>query len=393
MPQQRRSKSKEQIQSRRVEWTRKGCAYFSCVARQVQDNNERPKIAIDTIPDDDHEFACLTLGPSVFGAAEGRPSHRVHEASVYFKSPVAVGDHWPERLGSVTLDKLYRTRLAFVASAAHTSENTPDRAAQIVERLETRAYNAMRALLIQGNPFEIQAAGLEIRRVFDAGRFREEAAFMRPRTSHPWEKICSIDGSALETAAVVTRSIERIFDRPDEFSRLQRGLDHWDQATMEHRLDLLLHTLVRAIEALVAPEQGRTQGQFVDRCKTIIRAAHSDRLLNEIYELRSQVEHSNDWRLAFKDTRPSLSDEDAEPLATLRAFQIELIARRAYLRVLFDPTFMESLRTDEEIRRFWLSPGHARIWGNRMNLESEVRSFFDPHKAEIFQQVTKIDLA
>jgi hypothetical protein len=47
--------------------------------------------------------------------------------------------------------------------------------------------------------------------------------------------------------------------------------------------------------------------------------------------------------------------------------------------------------SDEEIRRFWVSPGRAGIWGNRMNLESEVRSFFDPHKAEIFEQVMRLE--
>ncbi len=336
------------------------------MARPVQDS-ERPKVATDTIPDD-HEFVCLTLGPYIFGASEDRPAFRLHNASIYFNSPVALGDHWPERLGSVTLDKIYKTRLAVVASDTHTGDCTPDHAAQIVAGLETRAYNALRALLIQGNPFEIQAAGLEIRRVFDAGRFREEAAFMRPRTSHPWEAISSIDDNALATAATVARSLEKIFARPDEFSRLQRGLDHWDQATMEHRLDLRLHALVRAIEALIAPARGRTQGQFVERCKTFVQAARTDRLLKEIYELRSQVEHSNDWRLAFRETRPALSNEDAELLATFRAFQVELIARRAYLRALLYPAFLESLRTDEEIRRFWVSSDRGRIWGDPVNL-------------------------
>jgi hypothetical protein len=43
---------------------------------------------------------------------------------------------------------------------------------------------------------------------------------------------------------------------------LQPDLDHWDQAMMEHRVDLRLHALVRAIEALIAPDRGRTQGQL-----------------------------------------------------------------------------------------------------------------------------------
>jgi hypothetical protein len=124
-----------------------------------------------------------------------------------------------------------------------------------------------------------------------------------------------------------------------------------------------------------------------------VQAPYADQTLNEIYELRSQVEHSNDWRLAFQPTRPSLSDENAELLAMLRALQVEQIARCAYLRVLLDPTFLESFRTDELIRGFWASRDRARMWKDPINLESEIHRVFDPHKAEIFEKVTKIDLA
>jgi hypothetical protein len=364
---------------------------LSCVARPIQDS-ERPKVATDTIPDD-HEFVCLTLGPYIFGTSEDRPAFRLHNAAIYFKSPVALGDHWREMLGSFILDKLYKTELAVVAADAHRKGRASGAVGETVAAFERRAYDALRALLIQGTPFETHVAGLEIRRVFDAGRFREEAMLMRPRTSHPWEGILSIDSHVLETADRVACSLDRIFARTDEFGRLQRGLDHWDRATMEHRLDVRLHALVCAIEALIAPKRGSTQRQFVARCKVIVRAPDADRLLNEIYELRSQVEHSNDWRLAFQQTRSSLSGEDAELLANLRAFQVELIARRAYLRLLLDPTFLESFRSDELIRRFWASVDRVRIWGNPMNIESEVESLFDPHKTEIFEQVMGIDRA
>jgi len=361
------------------------------VTRPILDS-EPPPVSVEAIPDD-HEFVCLTLGPYVFGAPDNHSAYRLHNAAIYFKSPVAVGDHWAGLLGSFNLDKLNKTRLAVVASDAHTARTASSEAGRRVATFEDRAYNGLRALLIQGNPFESHVAGLEIRRVFDAGRFREEAAMMRPRTSHPWERIFSIDDHALGTADAVARSLDKIFARRDELSRLQRGLDHWDQATMEHRLDLRLHALVRAIEALTAPKRGKTQKQFVDRCKVITKVAHAEHLLNEIYELRSQVEHSNDWRLAFQRTRPSLAADDAELLATLRVLQVELIARGAYLRVLLDSAFLESFRTDELIRRFWASPDRVRIWRDPVNLQSELKSFFDPHKAEIREQVMKIEQA
>lgn len=344
----------------------------------------------DSIPDD-HEFVCLTLGPSVFGAPDDRPPFPLDTARIHFRSPVAVGAHWPRLIGTVSLDKLYRTRLAFVASDSNSRRTGSETAGEAIARFEHRAYTALRAILIQGNPFENSVSGLEIRRVFDAGRFREESALMRPRTSHPWEEILSIDDRILQTALSLSRSLHRVFVGPDDFARLRRGLDHWDQATMEHRLDLRLHALVRALEALFAPVRGRTQREFVDRCKVVVYAHRADRLLNEIYELRSQVEHSNDWRLAFQGTRPSFTDDAAELLAIFRVLQVELIARRAYQRVLLDPAFMDCFRTDQSIHALWASRHRADLWGAPMNLESTVRSVFDHHKTEVLQQVLRLE--
>lgn len=357
------------------------------MTRPVEDT--RPRLSPDSIPDD-HDFVCLTLGPAVFGAPDARAPFRLDGTAIYFGSPVKIGDHWLELLGKVSLEKLYRTRLAFVASHMH-SNHASSTVREIIAELETRAYNAMRAILIQGNPFENSTAGLEIRRVFDARRFREESANMRPRTGHHWEKIISIDDHVLDTARDAARSIEKIFASPGEFARLQRGLDHWDQATMEHRLDLRLHTLVRALEALFAPDRGKTQNQFVDRCKVMVKAGHADRLLNEIYELRNQVEHSNDWRLAFRRTRGSMEESDADLLATLRVLQIELITRKAYLRVLLDPTFLEVFRSDDTIRAFWKSQHRERAWGRPIELESEINRSFDPHKPDVLDQVLKVE--
>ena len=98
----------------------------------------------DSIPDD-HEFVCLTLGPSVFGAPDDRPPFRLDTARIHFRSPVAVGDHWPRLIGTVSLDKLYRTRLAFVASDSNGRRTGSETAGEAIARFEHRAYTALRA--------------------------------------------------------------------------------------------------------------------------------------------------------------------------------------------------------------------------------------------------------
>lgn len=342
--------------------------------------------------DEQHEFVCLTLGPAVVGAKDGAPSRRLNNAKVYFSSPVKLGGQWETLLGTVAFEKLSRTRLAIVASAPPQATTDSDRISSATATYENHTYNGLRGILIQGCPFEGHVAGLEIQRIYDGEKFREVAAFMRPRTSHPWEGILLIDEAVLVTAARFCGALDTILESERSFERLRRGLDHWDQATMEHRVDLRLHALVHAIEALIQPERGNTQKQFVHRCKTFVRVSQADKVLNEVYELRSQVEHSNDWRLAFRDTRPSLTDSEAEKLATLRAFQIELIARSAYLRLLLDPNLLERFQTDQSIREFWGAPEPAAIWGTPLALESDLRNRFDSHRGNNLEDLMQIDL-
>jgi hypothetical protein len=342
----------------------------------------------------DHELVCLTFGPTLFGGEEGRAARDLRdcEASVHFKPPVAVDSHWRSDLGTFAIDKLEKTRLAIVASGPPQVGAPSEEISKFRTWLENHAYNALRGILMQGSPFELIVAGLEIRRTLDAGRMRESASFMRPRTAHPWERILRIDDSVLDTAAVVTHTINAIFATANLFERLKRGLDHWDRATMEHRLDLRLHALVPALEALLAPDRGNTQNQFVDRCKLFATIPNADRVLNEIYELRSQVEHSNDWRLAFHESRPSLSGDDAEALAVLRCYQAELIARAAFLRVLVGPNLLERFANDESIREFWRDiQGRTPLWGAPLKLVSEERRTLNVREKLAFEEAKAID--
>jgi len=200
---------------------------------------------MDTLIPPDHEFVCLTFGPGVLGAQEGRPPRELAGcgAVVHFKPPIAIDSYWRTDLGTFTIDKLEKTRFAIVASEAPPT----DAISEFRDALRDRAYMALRGILVQGSPFEVHVAGLEISRTSDAGRMRIDASFMRPRTAHSWERILLIDDNVLDTAQRVTRVLNTIYSMNDSFGRLQRGLDHWDRSTMEQRLDLRLHALVPAL--------------------------------------------------------------------------------------------------------------------------------------------------
>jgi hypothetical protein len=348
---------------------------------------------MDPLVPHDHEFVCLTFGHEVFGAPDGRPARELAGcgAVVHFEPPIAVDSQWKSGLGTFTIDKLEKTRFAIGASAASPTDTSPDAISEFREGLRDHAYMALRGILMQGSPFEAHVAGLEISRTSAVGGMSLSASFMRPRTAHPWERILLIDDSILDTTERATRTLNAIF-ATNSFDRLKRGLDHWDRATMEHRLDLRLHALVPALEALIAPEKGRTKAQFVDRCKVLAKIPQADRVLNEIYELRSAVEHSNDWETALQDARPSLTGEEAVALALLRCYQAELITRATYLRVLLDPNLLKRFASDTAIREVWSdTESRAILRGAPLNLLSEEKRCLNIRQKQQFDSAKAVE--
>ena len=349
---------------------------------------------MDPLVPPDHEFVCLTFGPEVLGAPEGRPARELSGcgAVIHFEPPIAVDSQWRSGLGTFTIEKLEKTRFAVVASGAPPTDASSDAISEFREALRDRAYMALRGILMQGNPFEAHAAGLEISRTSSVGGMSLSASFMRPRTAHPGERILLIDDSILDTAELATRTLNTIFATTNSFDRLKRGLDHWDLATMEQRLDLRLKALVAALEALIASEKAKTQGQFVDRCKVFAKIPQADRVLNEIYELRSAVEHSNDWKSTLQEARPSLTGEEAEALAPLRCYQAELITRAAYLGVLLDPDLLKRFTSDKAIREFWSdTKSRVRLWGAPLNLSSEEKRCLNVRQKQQFDSAKAIE--
>ena len=106
-----------------------------------------------------------------------------------------------------------------------------------------------------------------------------------------------------------------------------------------------------------------------------------------IFAVRSSIRTTG----AAFEGRDIVRSDAAELLAIFRVLQVELIARRAYQRVLLDPAFMDCFRTDESIHAVWASRHRADLWGAPMNLESTVRNVFDHHKTEVLQQVLRLE--
>lgn len=264
-------------------------------------------VALNEIPAK-HNFVCLSLG-NISGAPRGRAPRRLEEsgAIVHFRAPFQTDAFWTKALGTFGIGKLQETRLAITASAPLESSITP-------QELENRAYFALRGILLQGHPSAAPIIGLQVFGRTDVAPPKIATSYMAPRGKHPWEGILRIDDSSLSTADRLAAEGMRIFGAADPaYSRLKRGLDAWDKATMEGRADARLHDLVRSLEALMSTKSGKTRKQFVQRGQLFVKAPKASLVLGQMYDMRSAYEHGNDWRSAIRQNSAKLSEDELKP--------------------------------------------------------------------------------
>ncbi|HEY1580489.1 MAG TPA: hypothetical protein VGF82_25790 [Terracidiphilus sp.] len=117
-----------------------------------------------------------------------------------------------------------------------------------------------------------------------------------------------------------------------------------------------LHGFVRALEALILPEAGKTEKQFISRCglfagpksgETTVRNA-----LQEAYKMRCDIEHVHDWDRSLQ-VYPSAGREDQ---ALWRTRQMEALACGIYKGILLEPILQAEFCSDASLKAFWQKP-------------------------------------
>lgn len=140
-----------------------------------------------------------------------------------------------------------------------------------------------------------------------------------------------------------------------------------------------LHQFVRAIEALIKPEEGKTTKQFAYRTQTFVRSGSTlAEDLKEIFKLRCAAVHLNEFE-GVLDGYPAC---DRERIAALRVFQAESIAHTAYARILGKPDLLQNFIDDNSINAFWQGPDdrtRRQSWGEPLDLAAEETDHFRWH--------------
>ena len=119
-----------------------------------------------------------------------------------------------------------------------------------------------------------------------------------------------------------------------------------------------IHGFVRALEALIYPEIGKTEKQFIHRC-SLFAAPRTDKdtarqALEEAYKMRCDVEHVHPWDRSLA----KYVVLDREDIAYWRTRQMESLACSAYAKVFADGTLQQHFQGDTALAQFWRMPEH-----------------------------------
>lgn len=136
--------------------------------------------------------------------------------------------------------------------------------------------------------------------------------------------------------------------REKQFIRFNRGLLCFQKGWAEDFADFRVPMFVRALEALVLPDQGDTRKQFSQRVAQWwpkeFASEDGRTALREIYDIRCNFDHLHGLQEAYPEAQMH------------RFYQAEAAAREAFQRVLLDRQQLERFASDESIRAYWNRP-------------------------------------
>lgn len=248
------------------------------------------------------------------------------------RPPVAVDETWRKWLGTLKAEALKASNLVIIASTASACPFILDGENQALER---RCLNVLIGLglyglwsdgpgiILNGCQLDEQASEpTQVRQVHDSAWYRRLEHTIPP----------TLAKGALVGAGRLAEHVHTLLQRKG--NRLHKGLAAAHKGLEGRYGDERLHQFVRALEAIMRPDAGRTERQFVHRAQVFIgRSTHSKTVARQLYRLRSCVEHMNDYTTELKD----IATTDSRAMPTRRSDSPSLKTRPRFpKRVVLD---------------------------------------------------------
>ncbi|MGA2965070.1 MAG: hypothetical protein ABSD64_02590 [Terriglobales bacterium] len=276
---------------------------------------------------------------------------------VFNSFPFTIEDHWRDWLGTIQFNQLKDCNLSFVRTA---TEGWPDGQLSIyggtvdMELLSQvdRVFAMLRLLgtIEYENAFVL--AGYVENELPTCRHFGKCEKFKITRGCLPW----AFSEEDLHTATALRETYTLLLKNTTDIQkcRLSRGFYALSAAFKQYYASDRLHGFIRALEALILPDRGSTEKQFMSRCalfagpKSVEQSIRT--ILQEAYRMRCDIEHMHDWDRSIPTT---YANSDREDVALWRTRQMEELASTAYRKILSDKALLPNFHDDATIEAFW----------------------------------------
>lgn len=330
--------------------------------------------------DENHKFTIIALrGANITGNVIAHDVELEQGLWLLGHPPVTVDTTWQKWLGTLQAGALNESNLVIVATAPSACPSVLDSENQALER---QALNLLIALgltglcfdrpgmILNGCRLDAQASEpTQVRQVHDTAWYRRLHHAIPP----------NLKSEDLAHAGTLAAPISTLLQQKG--TRLLKGLSAAHKGIEGGYGDERLHQFVRSLEAVIRPETGRTERQFVHRAQVFIgRTTQSKTIARQLYRLRSCVEHMNEYTTELQDF--AQSKDAAEQLAQRRSIQAGLLATHVYRHILGTPVLLKMFSDEMTAQSFWAQPDHEqdKTWAAKpIDLETLADEIMDPY--------------
>ncbi len=302
--------------------------------------------------------------------------------------PFALEDHWQEWIGTVQLKRLqgcnlFLLRIATEGWAQGQLQITGDQVSGQLHHDLGSIFAMLRTLGSLEYEDAFTLSGYVETGKVTCRQFAQTERFNITRGCLPW----TVREADLRTAVELSKAYRQFQEETPagQTRRFGRGCYSLKVGFERYYASDRLHAFVRALEALILPETGKTEKQFVTRCallagpKTAQNAIQE--ALREAHRMRCDVEHVHEWDRSLQ----SYPVAEREHMAYWRTRQMEGLASAAYVKVLLDPRLAEHFYDDGNLAAFWQKPEDEirAVFGNVCDISrlSIIRQYDDYGRA------------
>ena len=260
--------------------------------------------------------------------------------------PFGVGDFWTNQLGEGRVEQIMRSNVLIFCIAPAQNPQVLDGENQVLTQRVQRIYCALLMQLVFHHDGVELFSGARVDENPDIREITDIRNHFRPGQV----RVGRISRENLLRAAGAERGIEEYLRRTGGADRLWHGFHALQRGFLEYWSDERLHQFVRAIEAVLSLEAGRSRTQFAHRAQLFSgRSDENRQWLLELYDLRSATEHLNDYR-AVLEHHPAGRRED---IAALRSYEAQVLACHIYLRLAESAALRGRFGDDANLEQFW----------------------------------------